>query len=260
MSRDRDTDKNRERSRDRDQERRGDEGGGRAGQDVRHEGVEMKKAEEPRREINRKENSGQAIAAAMGRGSARTEVSQVKEVWGKPEENEPEEEAEPIVKEKANFGLTGALAKDEVTGNIVKGVVLKWSEPLDSAKPDRQWRLYVFKGEELVETLHIHRQSSYLVGRDDRVADIVVAHPSCSKQHAVIQFRKKKVRLGAGVGADVEELVIPYLLDLQSAHKTLLNGQVVEDSRFYELREKDCFKFGASTREYVLLHQESDQA
>ncbi|CAN0560954.1 unnamed protein product, partial [Laminaria digitata] len=38
-------------------------------------------------------------------------------------------------------------------------------------------------------TLHIHRQSAYLVGREKRVADIVVDHPSCSKQHAVIQFR-----------------------------------------------------------------------
>lgn len=38
-------------------------------------------------------------------------------------------------------------------------------------------------------TLHIHRQSAYLVGREKRVADIVVDHPSCSKQHAVVQFR-----------------------------------------------------------------------
>lgn len=37
------------------------------------------------------------------------------------------------------------------------------------------------------ELLHIHRQSAYLIGRDKTVVDIAVDHPSCSKQHAVIQ-------------------------------------------------------------------------
>ena len=37
------------------------------------------------------------------------------------------------------------------------------------------------------ELLHIHRQSAYLIGRDRTVADIPLEHPSCSKQHAVIQ-------------------------------------------------------------------------
>ena len=37
------------------------------------------------------------------------------------------------------------------------------------------------------DVLHIHRQSAYLFGRDRAVVDIVLEHPSCSKQHAVIQ-------------------------------------------------------------------------
>jgi len=41
----------------------------------------------------------------------------------------------------------------------------------------------------LTEPLYIHRQSCYLFGRERRVADIPTDHPSCSKQHAVIQFR-----------------------------------------------------------------------
>ena len=44
-------------------------------------------------------------------------------------------------------------------------------------------------GEEAMPVLHIHRQSGYLLGRDRKVADIPVDHPSCSKQHAVLQFR-----------------------------------------------------------------------
>jgi smad nuclear-interacting protein 1 len=63
-------------------------------------------------------------------------------------------------------------------------------EPLDSARPSKKWRLYVFKNEEISETLHLHRQSAYLFGRDKRVADIELKHESCSKQHAVIQYRQ----------------------------------------------------------------------
>jgi smad nuclear-interacting protein 1 len=77
-------------------------------------------------------------------------------------------------KEKANFGLSGALAKDEVTGNVYNGVILKWTEPLDAKAPSRGWRMYVFKGDEVVETLHLHRQSAFLFGREARVADHVL--------------------------------------------------------------------------------------
>ncbi len=40
-----------------------------------------------------------------------------------------------------------------------------------------------------VDPLYIHRQTCYLFGRERRVADIPTDHPSCSKQHAVIQYR-----------------------------------------------------------------------
>ena len=34
------------------------------------------------------------------------------------------------VQQLANFGLSGALAKDKKSGNVVNGVTLKWSEPM----------------------------------------------------------------------------------------------------------------------------------
>jgi smad nuclear-interacting protein 1 len=46
----------------------------------------------------------------------------------------------------------------------------------------------VFKnGEPQDQPLYIHRQSCYLLGRDRKIADLPVDHPSCSKQHAVLQ-------------------------------------------------------------------------
>lgn len=49
----------------------------------------------------------------------------------------------------------------------------QWSEPDDARRPERGWRLYVFKNGEIKDTLHLHRQSAYLIGRHD-VADLKV--------------------------------------------------------------------------------------
>ncbi|CAM9766531.1 unnamed protein product, partial [Choristocarpus tenellus] len=104
-------------------------------------------------------------------------------------------------------------------------------------------------------TLHIHRQSAYLVGRERRVADIVVDHPSCSKQHAVIQYRLfERVDEKEGV---TRRSVRPYIMDLESTNGTFINSQPVDPARYVELKEKDVVKFGTSTREYVLLHDQS---
>ena len=113
--------------------------------------------------------------------------SSAKDKWGKADEEDGT--AEAAEDEKANFGLSGALNKDTSTGNTYRGITLKWSEPSDARKPDKHWRLYVFKADELISTLHLHRQSAYMVGRQKAVADIHVEHLSISKQHAVFQFR-----------------------------------------------------------------------
>jgi smad nuclear-interacting protein 1 len=99
--------------------------------------------------------------------------------------------------------------------------------------------------------LHLHRKSAFLVGRDKTVADVLSEHQSCSKQHAVIQFRLFQKESADGLGYEHE--VRPYLLDLESTNGTLLNGSKVESSRYIELREKDMLQFGESTREYVLM-------
>jgi smad nuclear-interacting protein 1 len=45
-------------------------------------------------------------------------------------------------------------------------------------------------------------------------------------------------------------------MDLESANGTFLNGEKIEDKRYYELREKDVLKFGYSTREYVVMRED----
>ncbi|BEJ17952.1 hypothetical protein CspHIS471_0702290 [Cutaneotrichosporon sp. HIS471] len=162
-----------------------------------------------------------------------------------------EDSGEPKSPPKPDFSSSGLLAKES---NQVKGVALKYHEPPEARKPTQNWRLYVFKGEEQVDLIHVYTQSCFLVGRDAVVADIHVLHPSCSKQHAVLQFRAVSKRSQYG---DATSDVKPYILDLDSTNGTYVNGQEVPKSRYYELRVNDVLKFGTSAREYVLLHEDA---
>ncbi|KFD57475.1 hypothetical protein M514_01578, partial [Trichuris suis] len=186
--------------------------------------------------------------------------------WGRRDVKE-EEPPPPVEKEKPNFEITGALAADT---NTYKGVVIKYSEPSEARKPKLRWSLYPFKGDTALPIYEIHRQSAYLFGkyeldyccpylpsfkgRDRNIADIPVDHPSCSKQHAVFQYRSVPVELEDGTTVFH---VKPYLIDLGSANGTYLNNERMEPQRYYELFEKDVFRFGYSTREYVLLNEKS---
>ncbi len=123
-----------------------------------------------------------------------------------------------------------------------------------------------------------------------QVADIPTDHPSCSKQHAVLVFREVPVKsdeldIGppqmaikylrftlpsfsplktANTQISLCFLLFlclcrvgrPYVIDLQSANGTFLNGKKIDASRYYELLPKDMLKVGQSSREYVLLHDE----
>ncbi|NP_001086714.1 Smad nuclear interacting protein 1 S homeolog [Xenopus laevis] len=155
-------------------------------------------------------------------------------------------------KEKPNFELSGALLEDT---NIFRGVVIKYSEPQEARIPKKRWRLYPFKNDEALPVMYVHRQSAYLLGRQRRIADIPVDHPSCSKQHAVLQYRMVEFTRANGTSG---RRVRPYIIDLGSGNGTYLNNQRIEPQRYYELKEKDVLKFGFSSREYVVLHETSD--
>lgn len=138
--------------------------------------------------------------------------------------------------------------------NTFNGVVIKYSEPPEARKPKRRWRFYPFKGEKAMPTLYIHRQSCYLIGRDRKVVDLPVDHPSCSKQHAALQYRLVTFLRDDGTTG---KRIRPYLIDLESSNGTYVNNNKIEPRKYVELLEKDVIKFGYSSREYVLLHENS---
>jgi len=162
-------------------------------------------------------------------------------------------------KEKPNFKSTGLLAAEtnKVTvgaGATAQSIVLKYHEPSEARKPPASaaWVLYVFKGKspDPLDTIPLHSRSCWLLGREAAVADILVEHPSLSKQHAVLQFRYvvSKDQWGETKGK-----VALYVLDLESANGTWLNGKRVEAARYVECLSGDVIKLGLSEREYVIL-------
>lgn len=162
--------------------------------------------------------------------------------------------AEEVEKQKPSLAPTGLLAAASNSIAQIDGssIVLKYHEPSEARKPPSKddWKLFVFKGAEIVETIALGVRSCWLVGRELSVADMAAEHPSISKQHAVIQFRHivKKNEFGDKLGK-----VKPYLIDLESANGTMLNKDKIPASRYLELRDKDMIQFGHSTREYVLM-------
>ncbi|EER26434.1 FHA domain containing protein [Coccidioides posadasii C735 delta SOWgp] len=156
-------------------------------------------------------------------------------------------------KEKPNFANTGRLAAETNAVRVgERNIVLKYHEPPEARKPPAKnaWRLYVFKGEDLLETVELGARSCWLIGRERLVADLPIDHPSCSKQHAAIQFRYVEKRNEFG---DRDGRVRPYLIDLESANGSSVNGDAAPPGRYMELMDKDVLKFGLSTREYVLM-------
>lgn len=166
----------------------------------------------------------------------------------KEEDNAPP--SHPI-KEGPNFELSGLLAEEQ---NSINGVALTFSLPVDSAKPDpsvRDWRLYEFSGDENTRVIKLHDYACFLFGKDSRLVNasideelkfVHLNHQMCSRQHAVIQFRRR--------GADG---VKPYIMDLNSTNKTMLNQKPIEAGKYIELRHQDVLNFGHTDCEYVVL-------
>ena len=164
----------------------------------------------------------------------------------------------PSEKQLPNYAPSGLLAAET---NTVAGTstVLKYNEPPEARLPSSTaspWRLYIFKGsaKDPIETIDLYTRSCWLFGRDRTVVDVPAEHPSCSKQHAVIQFRfVEKWKDGEFGEKKKVGGVRPYVIDLESSNGTRVNGEEVPKAKYVELRSGDVVRFGESEREYVVL-------
>lgn len=69
-----------------------------------------------------------------------------------------------------------------------------------------------------------------------QVVDIPLDHPSCSKQHAAIQFRLVVEKNEYG---EKKPIIKPFIIDLESTNGTHVNGETIPAARYYELKLSD---------------------
>eukprot|EP01006_Ploeotia_vitrea_P014109 TRINITY_DN37558_c0_g1_i1.p1 TRINITY_DN37558_c0_g1~~TRINITY_DN37558_c0_g1_i1.p1 ORF type:complete len:227 (-),score=0.56 TRINITY_DN37558_c0_g1_i1:241-885(-) len=161
-------------------------------------------------------------------------------------------------KEEQNFEKSGLLDSETAT---FKGRDLKWEEPEDMKRPPAgKWMLFVFKGEEMLKEPYKLRNPAFMFGRDHKICDFPMMHPSCSSQHAVLVFRSVVVEVpldknNPDKGMTIAKQNRPYLMDLESTNGTFVNKEKIPPACYYELRSKDLFTFGTSTREWVLMDE-----
>jgi smad nuclear-interacting protein 1 len=199
----------------------------------------LKEIKEKEKELERQER--------LKRKAEEKETGNIKKSRWDISTKEKEEQINEIknLKEEADFKPSGNLYKEM---NQIEGKKLKWLEPPECRKPKRKWLLYVIKEGEEIEPYKIYKHSSYLIGKDADICDILLLNQSCSSQHAVICFRETE--------KNNKKVIKPFIMDLKSTNSTFLNDSKIEDCKYYELKEFDEISFASSKRKYVLIPED----
>lgn len=108
--------------------------------------------------------------------------------------------------------------------------------------PDKSYALDILKSGVIIERLDVMSKPFWVFGRLAN-CDVSMAHPTISRHHAVLQFRKEK---------DGENDPGFYLYDLGSTHGTFLNKGRLKSRVYARVQVGHMMKFGCSTRSYIL--------
>lgn len=84
-----------------------------------------------------------------------------------------------------------------------------------------QFKLETLKGGQIIEQMALTKRSCFKFGRSPG-CEVVLEHPSISRLHAVIQFKR--------------EDGLPYLYDAGSVHGTSLNKKRIKPKVYAPLR------------------------
>ncbi|XP_028173673.1 kanadaptin-like [Ostrinia furnacalis] len=122
----------------------------------------------------------------------------------------------------------------------------KWS----GLAPDgSEYALEVLKSGMIVDKVDLTSKPYYVFGRLAN-CDVVMAHPTISRHHCVLQYK-----------AFAEEGEQPsgwYLHDLGSTHGTFLNKERLKAGHYTRIRVGHQLKFGSSTRTYIMMGPDFD--
>ncbi|XP_059644876.1 uncharacterized protein LOC132286542 [Cornus florida] len=140
----------------------------------------------------------------------------------------PENGSEPIVDSTDKHSVENE--KEQLPNAAVPYTIPPWSEP-----PCHHYFLEVLKDGSIIDQFNVYEKGAYMFGRID-LCDFVLEHPTISRFHAVLQFKRN---------GDA------YLYDLGSTHGTSVNKNQVKKKVYVELHVGDVLRFGQSSRLYI---------
>ena len=112
-----------------------------------------------------------------------------------------------------------------------------YDEPSWGGLSSVSYSMMIMKGGVVLDpNFSLAERSFYAFGRQPDCCDVVLDHPSCSRVHCVVQFRKD--------GAS-------FVYDNKSTHGTFVNKNMLKPRSYCPLRVGDVLKFGQSSRLYV---------
>mmetsp|Transcript_7868 Transcript_7868/g.10338 ORF Transcript_7868/g.10338 Transcript_7868/m.10338 type:complete len:791 (-) Transcript_7868:225-2597(-) len=106
-----------------------------------------------------------------------------------------------------------------------------------------KFKLAIYKKQKKVQELSVAKEMTkqgrgyLLFGRNSQMSDIILEHPSISRRHAVFLANEEGCY---------------FIMDLDSAHGTELNGKGLPGSEPTQLRGGDKICFGGSSRRYIV--------
>ena len=113
-----------------------------------------------------------------------------------------------------------------------RDVVLEWAVPRPVGLS-----LVCTKDGEALPNVDVPAKATYTFGRNSTMSDVVLDHPSLSRQHAALAFDSSGQA---------------FLVDLGSTHGTFVNGERCEPRVRRAISASDSFNFGGSKRSFSL--------
>ncbi|KFD61204.1 hypothetical protein M514_00842 [Trichuris suis] len=134
--------------------------------------------------------------------------------------------------------------------------------PTWAACPPEGFHLDVMKNNTLLQKLMIDEKSAYFFGRSPNSCDFVVDHSSCSRVHAVLVYHKLLKRMFLiDLGSSFRKKLSQALANtaetelFATAHGTFIGNVKLEAHKPEPLGFDQNFRFGASTRTYILCEK-----
>ncbi|KAH9630883.1 hypothetical protein HF086_014624 [Spodoptera exigua] len=171
--------------------------------------------------------------------------------------NEAEEPTDSDNQQQENSGSKVSRSNERgkespvIVANDVLSMPIPYKEPKWSGIcPDgTEYSLEVLKSGMIVDKMDLTKRAYYVFGRLNN-CDVMMAHPTISRYHCVLQYK--------AFAEDGEPPCGWYLYDLGSTHGTFLNKDRVKVSHYTRVRVGHQIKFGNSTRTYILLGPDFD--